>query len=47
MAAISCQLQYAYPDIIVYGANTGPTWDRPDPGGLHVGPMNLIIWIYT
>ena len=22
----------------------GPTWDRQDPGGPHVGPMNLAIW---
>ena len=22
----------------------GPTWDRQDPGGPHVGPMNFAIW---
>ena len=22
----------------------GPIWDRQDPGGLHVGPMNFAIW---
>ena len=22
----------------------GPTWGRQDPGGSHVGPMNLAIW---
>ena len=22
----------------------GPIWDRQDPGGPHVGPMNLAIW---
>ena len=22
----------------------GPTWGRQDPGGPHVGPMNLAIW---
>ena len=32
------------PDSKVYGANIGPTWGRQDPGGLHVGPMNLAIW---
>ena len=25
----------------VHGANMGPTWGRQDPGGPHVGPMNL------
>ena len=32
------------PDSKVYGANMGPTWGRQDPGGPHVGPMNLAIW---
>ena len=32
------------PDSKVYGANTGPTWGRQDPGGLQVGPMNFAIW---
>ena len=27
------------PDNKVYGANMGPTWDRQDPGGPHVGPQ--------
>ena len=27
----------------VHGANMGPTWGRQDPGGLHVGLMNL--WV--
>ena len=31
----------------VHGANMGPTWGRQDPGGTHVGPMNLAIWVYT
>ena len=22
----------------------GPNWDRQDPGGPHVGPMNFAIW---
>ena len=22
----------------------GPIWDRQDPGGPHVGPMNFVIW---
>ena len=32
------------PDSEVYGANMGPIWGRQDPGGPHVGPMNLAIW---
>ena len=23
----------------------GPIWGRRDPGGPHVGPMNLYIWV--
>ena len=26
------------------GANMGPTWGRQDPGGLHAGHMNFVIW---
>ena len=32
------------PDSKVYGANMGPIWGWQDPGGPHVGPMNLAIW---
>ena len=32
------------PDSKVHGANMGPICDRQDPGGPHVGPMNLAIW---
>ena len=35
---------YDYPDSKVHGANMGPTWGRQDPGGSHVGPINLAIW---
>ena len=31
------------PDSKVHGANIGPIWGRQDPGGPHVGPMNLAI----
>ena len=31
------------PDSTVHGANMGPIWDRQDPGGPQVGPMNLAI----
>ena len=32
------------PDNKVHGANMGPIWGRQDPGGPHVGPMNIGIW---
>ena len=32
------------PDSKFYGVNMGPTWGRQDPGGPHLGPMNLAIW---
>ena len=32
-----------YPESEVYGAKMGPTWGRQDPGGPHVGPINLAI----
>ena len=36
--------QQTVPDNKVHGANMGPIWGRQDPGGPHVGPMNLTIW---
>ena len=33
-----------HPDGKVHGTNMEPTWGRQDPGGPHVGPMNLAIW---
>ena len=30
-----------YTDSKVHGANMGPLWGRQDPGGPHVGPMNV------
>ena len=35
---------YQCPDTKVHGANMGPIWGRQDPGGPHVGPMNLDVW---
>ena len=32
------------PDSKVHGAHMGPIWGGQDPGGPHVGPMNLAIW---
>ena len=37
----------AYSDSKFHGANMGPIWGRQDPGGSHVGPMNLAIWVYS
>ena len=34
-----------YPDSKVDGANMGPIWDRQDPGGPHVDPMNFGTWV--
>ena len=34
-----------YPDNKVHGATMGPIWGRQDPGGPHVGPTNLAIWV--
>ena len=31
-------------DSKVDGANMGPIWGRQNPGGPHVGPINLAIW---
>ena len=36
-----------YPDNKVHGANMGPIWDRQDPGGPHVGPMNFVAWVWS
>ena len=33
-----------HPDIKVPEATMGPIWDRQDPAGPHIGPMNLAIW---
>ena len=32
------------PDSKIHGANMGPIWGQQDPGGPHVGPMNIAIW---
>ena len=34
-----------YPDNKIPGANMGHTWVLLAPGGPHVGPMNLVIWV--
>ena len=35
------------PDSKDHVANMGPIWGRQVPGGSHVGPMNLAIWVAT
>ena len=40
-----CYLSKLFPDSKVHGANMGPTRVLPAPGGSHVGPMNLVIWV--
>ena len=40
---MGCDVMWcASPDSKVHGANMGPIWDREDPDGPHVGPMNLV-----
>ena len=34
-----------FPDSKVHGANMGPIWGLQDPGGPHVGSMNLAICV--
>ena len=36
---------YVSPDSKIHGANMGPTWVLPAPGGPHVGHINLAIWV--
>ena len=36
-----------YLDSKFLGANMGPIWGRQDPGGPHVGPMNIAIWVVS
>ena len=33
------------PDSKVHGANMRPIWGRQDPGGPHVCPRNIVIWV--
>ena len=45
--SLACSICENYPDSKVHGVNMGPIWGRQDPGGPHVGPMNIAIWVYT
>ena len=48
--SMSCYISSTYermstiPDSKVHGANMGRIWGQQDPGGPHVGPMNVVIW---
>ena len=44
-----CVLRYTEnsPVSKVHGANMGPAWVLPSPGGPHVGPMNFAIWVHS
>ena len=44
---ILLKLLFNVPDSKVHGSNMGPIWGRQDPGGPHVGAMNLAIWGIT
>ena len=35
--------KYSDPDGKVHGAHMQPTWGRQDPGGPHVGPVNIAV----
>ena len=41
---IAINVEVDSPDSKVHGANMGSTWGRQDPGGSHVGHVNLAIW---
>ena len=41
------QTTNGYPDKKVHEAYMGHTWGQQDPGGSHVGPMILVIWVPT
>ena len=43
--AAFCRQSDGFPDSKIHGANMGPTWVLSAPGGPHVGPMNLAIWV--
>ena len=36
---------YNVPDRQINVVNMGPIWGQQDPGGPHVGPTNLAIWV--
>ena len=47
IVVIDMYFELGYPDIKVRGANMGPIRGRKDPGGPHVDPMNIAVWVLT
>ena len=47
LQTISYYITMYHSDSKVHGANMGPIWGRQDPGGPHVGSMNIAIWAVT
>ena len=45
--AVSIYYGHEFPDSKVHGAKMGPIWGQQDPGGPHVVPMNVAIWVKT
>ena len=47
MPCLKCVSFYwqVFPDSKVNGVNMGPIWDRQEPGGPHIGPMNFACWV--
>ena len=41
----NCLQLVQYPDNKVHGSIMGPIRGQQDPGGPHVGTMNLVIWV--
>ena len=42
-----CSCYHDNPGSEIHGTTMGPTRRQQDPGGPHVGPMNLAIWEHT
>ena len=38
-------MEKGYPESKIHGDNMRPAWGRQDPGGPHVGHMNIVIWV--
>ena len=43
--SVPIHLEVAPPLIAKLMGHMGPIWGQQDPGGPHVGPMNLAIWV--
>ena len=48
--AVSIEMNFIkslYENVVIHGANMGPTWVLSAPDGPHVGPMNLAIRVFA